>query len=299
MSRRAVLLFVALGLIWGIPYLLIKVAVAEVEPTVLVFVRCAVAAVLVLPVALVRCAVVPALRRWRPVLAYTAAEIVVPWIFLARAEQELPSSLAGLLLATVPVVGVGIALLTRRSERLGTAGAVGIGVGLLGVALLVGFDVGVTSDGAALVAVAEIGLVVLGYAIGPVIMSRHMADLPSSGVVAVSLCVAALVYLPFALTSWPTGWPSPEAIWSMTVLAVLCTAVAFGLLFALVAEVGPVRATVITYLNPAVAVVAGVVLLDEPLTPFTVTGFVLIITGSVLATRHPRALVEKAPVAAG
>lgn len=298
MSRRAVLLFGALGLIWGIPYLLIKVAVAEVEPAVLVFVPCLVAAVLVLPVAAVRGTVVPAPRRWRPVLAYTAAEIVVPWIFLARAERELPSSLAGLLLATVPVVGVGIALVTGRSERIGTAGAAGLVTGLLGVALLVGFDVGAASDGAALLAVAEIGLVVLGYAIGPVIMVRHMADLPASGVVAVSLSVAALVYLPFAVMSWPTRVPSPPALWSMAVLAVLCTAVAFGLLFALVAEVGPVRATLITYLNPAVAVIAGVAVLGEPLTPFTVTGFVLIITGSVLATRRPRLRAGEVPVPA-
>lgn len=299
MSRRALLLFVALGLIWGIPYLLIKVAVAELEPVVLVFVRCVVAAALVLPVAVARGTVLPALRRWRPVLAYTAAEIVVPWIFLARAERELPSSLAGLLLATVPVVGVGIALVTRRSERLGPAGAAGIVLGLLGVGLVVGFDVGAASDSAALLAVAEVGLVVLGYAIGPVVMSRHMADLPTSGVVAVSLAAAALVYLPFFVASWPTELPSAPTIWSMAVLSVLCTAVAFALLFALVAEVGPVRATVITYLNPAVAVAAGVVVLDEALTPFTIVGFVLIVTGSVLATRRPRAPVGEAPVAAG
>lgn len=293
-----VVLFGVLGVIWGIPYLLIKVAVAEVDPVVLVFVRCFLAAVIVLPVALARGSVLPALRRWRPVLAYTAAEIVVPWIFLARAERELPSSLAGLLLATVPVVGVGIALVTRRSERLGPTGAAGIALGLVGVALLVGFDVGAASDRAALLAVGEIGIVVLGYAIGPVVMTRWMADLPSSGVVAVSLSVAALAYLPFALVAWPTRLPSQEAMWSMGVLAVLCTAVAFGLLFALVAEVGPVRATLITYLNPAVAVVAGVVVLDEPLTPFTVTGFALIIAGSVLATRRPRA-VAQVPAAAG
>ena len=128
----------------------------------------------------------------------------------------------------------------------------------------------------------------LGYAIGPVILTRYIADLPASGVVAVSLCAATLVYLPFSVVAWPAQVPSVAAIWSVLVLAVLCTAIAFGLLFALVAEVGPVRATVITYLNPAVAVVAGVVVLDESLTPFTVAGFVLIVIGSVLATRRPR-----------
>lgn len=291
MSRRVLLLFVSLGVIWGIPYLLIKVAVAEIEPAVLVFARCFLAALVVLPVALARRAVVPVLRRWRPVLAYTAAEIVVPWIFLARAERELPSSLAGLLLATVPVVGVGIALLTGRSERLGRTGAAGIALGLLGVALLVGFDVGAASDGA-LLATAEIGVVVVGYAIGPVIMTRYLADLPVWGVVAVSLSVAALVYLPFTVVAWPGAMPSAPATWSVVVLAVLCTAVAFGLLFALVAEVGPVRATVITYLNPAVAVVAGVLVLDEPLTAATVAGFVLIVAGSVLATRRPHSTAE-------
>jgi drug/metabolite transporter (DMT)-like permease len=297
-SRRVLLLFVSLGVIWGIPYLLIKIAVAEIEPAVLVFARCFLAALVVLPVALARGAVLPVLRRWRPVLAYTAAEIVVPWIFLARAERELPSSLAGLLLATVPVVGVGIALLTGRSERLGPVGAVGIGLGLLGVALLVGFDVGTASDGA-LLATAEIGVVVVGYAIGPVIMTRYLADLPVWGVVAVSLSVAALVYLPFTVVAWPGRLPSAQATWSVVVLAVLCTAVAFGLLFALVAEVGPVRATVITYLNPAVAVVAGVLVLDEPLTAATVAGFALIVAGSVLATRRPSEAVGAAATARG
>jgi drug/metabolite transporter (DMT)-like permease len=283
-SRRGAVLFAALCVVWGIPYLLIKVAVDEVSPVALVFLRTAIAAVLLLPLALGRGMVRPVLARWRPVLAYTVVEIAVPWLLLSDAERQLTSSLAGLLVAAVPLVGAGLALLRVDGDRVGRVGLLGLLIGLLGVAALVGLDV----HGAQVGAVLEVAGVVLGYAIGPIIMAGPLRDLPALGVVAVSLALCAVGYAPLAVPALPGGWPRPAVLVSVGLLAVVCTAVAFLLMFGLVAEVGPVRATVITYVNPAVAVTAGVVVLGERLTVAIVLGFVLVIVGSVLATGRRR-----------
>ncbi|WP_297410823.1 EamA family transporter [Naasia sp.] len=287
MSPRAMVLFAALGIAWGIPYLLIKVAVTELDPALVVFGRSALGGLILLPLALARGQVLPVLRRWRPLLAYTVAEIVLPWYFLTSAEQRLPSSTAGLLLAAVPLVGVALAFLTGRPERFSGGNWIGILLGMLGVAALVGLDVA----GSDLSAVAEVGIVVVGYAIGPVILSRRMSDLPGTGVVAVSLVLAALVYLPVVpLTgAWPTQWPSAPALASVITLAVVCSAAAFLIMFALITEIGPVRTTTITYVNPAIAIVAGALVLGERVTIWTVVGFVLVLAGSFLVTRRRRA----------
>jgi drug/metabolite transporter (DMT)-like permease len=285
-TRRGLILFAGLGIAWGIPYLFIKIAVGELEPAMVVFARSALAAVLLLPLALFRHEVVVVLRRWRPMLAYTLVEIVVPWYFLSSAEQKLPSSTAGLLLAAVPLAGVAVAFFMGRPERLTRVNWLGILFGMLGVAALVGLDVG----GSDLPSVLEVGVVVIGYALGPAILSRWMPELPGVGVVAVSLAAAAVIYIPLVLLSgsWPTAWPSAEVIWSIVVLAVICSALAFLLMVWLIVEIGPVKSTTITYVNPAVAIVAGVVVLGERVTIWTVIGFVLVLSGSWLVTRGKR-----------
>ncbi|MDF2575746.1 MAG: EamA family transporter, partial [Agromyces sp.] len=235
-TRRGLILFAALGIAWGIPYLFIKVAVTELDPAMVVLGRSALAAILLLPLAFFRREVVQVVRRWKPMLAYTVVEIIIPWYFLSSAEQRLPSSTAGLLLATVPLVGVGVAFLMGRPERMSRVNWLGILAGMLGVAALVGLDIA----GSDLIAVGEIAIVVVGYALGPAILSRWMSDLPGVGVVAVSLGATAIVYVPFVLATgaWPTAWPSAAAIWSIVVLAVICSALAFLLMIALVAEIG-------------------------------------------------------------
>lgn len=289
------LLFAGLGLAWGIPYLLIKIAVAELDPVVVVLGRCVVGALLLLPLAAARREILPVLRRWRPLLAYTVVEIVVPWIFLSSAEQRLPSSTSGLLIAAVPLVGVAVAFLFGRPERLSLLNWLGILAGMLGVAALVGLDVG----GSDLVGVAQIVAVVVGYAVGPAILARWMSDLPGLGVVMLSLAIAAVVYLPaaFVTGAFPAHWPSPPAWISVLVLGAVCSAGAFLLMFALIAEVGPVRATTVTYVNPAVAVVAGVAVLHERVTVWTVVGFVLVLGGSFLVARRRRVLPPPDPEA--
>lgn len=294
MTRRGILLFSGLGIAWGIPYLFIKIAVGELEPAMVVFARSALAAVLLVPIVAYRRELVPVLKRWKPMLAYTIIEIVVPWYFLSSAEKTLPSSTAGLLLAAVPLAGVAVAYFVGRPARLSAINWLGIALGMLGVAALVGLDIG----GSDLGAVGQMAFVVVGYALGPAILSKWIPELPGVGVVAVSLAGAALIYLPIVtLTgSWPTQWPSVEVIASIVVLAVICSALAFLLMVALIAEIGPMRATTITYVNPAVAIIAGVLVLGELVTVWTIVGFVLVLLGSWLVTqRRKDAAAEPAP----
>ena len=289
MTRRGALLFASMCVIWGIPYLLIRVAVRELAPVTLVFLRTGIGALILTPVAAFRGELRPLVRHWRPLLAYTAVEVAIPWVLLARAETKLTSSLTGLLIAAVPLVGALIVTLTGDRERLGGRRWVGLLVGIAGVAAIVGLNLGEID----VVALVEIGFVAVGYAVGPIILSRSMRDLPAYGVVAASLLLSAIVYAPFAAANWPSKLPSAHVVESVLGLAIICTALAFLVFFALIAEVGPVRATVITYINPAVAAILGVTLLNEHLTTGMVVGFALVLAGCVLATgRSPEAIPE-------
>ncbi|MDP9393497.1 MAG: DMT family transporter [Actinomycetota bacterium] len=292
MSRRGWWLFVAMSLIWGIPYLLIKVAVEELTPASLVLLRTALATAVLLPVAAARGGLGALLPRWRPLLAFTLVELAVPWYLLSAAEQRLSSSLTGLLVAAVPLVGAVLGWVAGH-EALGARRLTGLFVGLAGVAALVGLDVG-SGD---LVAIAQVAVVAVGYALGPFILSRWLSDVPGLAVIAVSLAITALLYAPLGIAQMPSAMPSPATVVSVAILALLCTALAFLLFFRLIAEIGPVRSTVITYVNPAVAVLLGVVLLDEPFTTGIAVGFALILAGSYLATRRaPEAARAEAPL---
>ena len=284
MSRRGWALFLALSVIWGIPYLLIRVAVRDITPASLVFLRTSLGAALLLPVVIARGNLRALLPRWRPVVLFTVVELAVPWVLLSDAERRVTSSLAGLVVASVPLAGALLARLSGGEERIGGRRLAGLAVGLAGVVALLGLDVG----GGGARDVVEMALVVLGYAFGPFIVSRRLSDLPALDVVAVSLALAAVAYAPVGIAQLPSALPPLQVIGAVAGLGVLCTAVAFLLFFGLIAEVGPVRATVITYVNPAVAMAAGVALLGEPFTLGTAAGFVLILGGSWLATGSAR-----------
>jgi drug/metabolite transporter (DMT)-like permease len=301
-TRRGLILFLILGVAWGIPYVLIKIAVTELSPEMVVLARSAIAAVILIPLSASRGELKTLFRYWRPLLAYTLIEIILPWFFLTTAEERLPSSTAGLLLAAVPLVSVGAALVLRRAVRFSAVNWIGIVVGMVGVATLVGFDVA----GSDLIAVAQIAVTVVGYATAPIIVAKWLADVPGVGLAGVSLGLTAIVYVPAVLVThtWPTAVPSGRVIASVLVLALVCSAVAFVVLFALIAEIGPVRATAITYVNPAVAIIAGAILLGEPVTGWSIVGFVLVIAGSWLVTwrgrqraAEPTALPVVAPAA--
>jgi drug/metabolite transporter (DMT)-like permease len=288
MTRRGWLLFAAMAVIWGIPYLLIKVAVAELTPATLVLLRTTVAGVILVPLAFARGEVRPLLPRWQWVVAYTFVEVAAPWVLLSDAERRLSSSLAGLLIAGVPLVGAVLVWLIGGDDRPDLRRVFGLIVGFVGVAIVVGLDVA-TDD---LFAVGEVGLVVIGYALGPMIIARRLQGAPTVGVVAASLALTALAYAPIGIAQLPSRLPSTQVLLSILVLGVVCTAVAFLLFFALINEVGPIRATIITYFNPAVALVLGVLLLHEPFTVALAIGFALIAVGSFLATRRARGMAQ-------
>jgi drug/metabolite transporter (DMT)-like permease len=280
-TRRGWLLFAAMCVIWGIPYLLIKVAVRDLSPATLVLCRTGIGALILLPIAASRGTVMPAIRRWQPMLAFGAIEVALPWWLLSNAETKLSSSLTGLLVAAVPLAGALIVWTTGGRERPGALNALGLLLGLAGVSALVGFDLGHVSARP----VAEVAVVVVCYALGPIILARWLSDLPALGVITVSLAATAILYIPIAAFTLPDARPAGNVILSVLVLSVLCTSIAFLIFFALIDAVGPVRATVITYVNPAVAALLGVTILGESFTFGMGIGFVLILAGSVLATR--------------
>jgi drug/metabolite transporter (DMT)-like permease len=288
MSKRGWILFLSLGVLWGMPYLLIRIAVQEVDPLVVAGTRTLLGALLLLPIALHRKALAPAFRHWKWLLAFTLIEISVPWVLLGHAETRLTSSTAGLLIAVVPLFA---AIIVSRlgHERLEPRRMFGLGVGFAGVALLVGLDIEFTD----LLAVAATIVVSLCYAIGPIIIDRKLKDVPAIGVITASLILATIIYAPFMPMLWPAHFAA-KAAWSVVGLGVLCTAGAFMVFFALIAEVGPARATVITYVNPAVAIILGALVLDEHLTIGMAIGFPLVILGSYLGTMRVRR-VEAAP----
>lgn len=281
MTARGWFLFSLMGVIWGIPYLLIKIAVEDLSPSMVVFVRCALGALLLLPFALRQGGLIRTVRsHWAPMLAFACIEIIGPWFTLTDAERHLSSSTAGLLIAGVPIVGVLAARLLGDAEVLGVRRVAGLALGLAGVGVL---TVPHLTGGDAR-SLGEVLLTVLGYATAPLIAARRLKDVPTLQLIVPCLTLAALVYAPAAAASWPAELPSASVLAALAGLGVLCTAVAFVGFLELIRETGPTRSTVITYVNPAVAVAAGALFLDEPLTAGILAAFALILTGSVLAT---------------
>ncbi|MEO3746162.1 DMT family transporter [Plantactinospora sp. B5E13] len=293
MTRRGWLLFALMSVIWGVPYLLIKVAVEDgVSVPVLVFVRTAVGAAILLPLALRGLRAARLRRHWRPLAAFAALEIIVPWWLLADAERQISSSMTGLLIAASPIIAVLVGRLAGGGERLGGARWTGLAVGLAGVTVLAAPGL----RGGDVRSIVEVLLAATCYSIAPLILARRLADVPALPMTTVCLGLAAVLYAVPAALTWPQTVPGGPALASLAGLAVLCTALAFLVFFALIREAGPARALVFTYVNPAVAVVAGVVLLDEPLTVAVVVAFTLILAGAVLATGRAKATPEGSSV---
>jgi len=290
MSRRGWVLLGAMGVIWGVPYLLIKVAVDEVTPATVVLARTAVGALLLLPFAW-RAGGLRVLRgHWPAVVAFAALEIVGPWFLLSNAERTLTSSTTGLLVATVPIIAVVVGRLVDR-RHVALVRWAGLAVGLGGVALLLG--PGAAADDPW--AVVQVLLAAVGYAVAPLIAERKLQGVPSIPLTAACLGLSALVYLPIVLATGPHPMPSTNALLALLGLGVVCTALAFVLFFGLIAEVGGARATLVAYLNPVVAVALGAVVLDESITWGVLAGMALILAGSAAASRRGHAIETPVP----
>jgi drug/metabolite transporter (DMT)-like permease len=275
--------FAALGIIWGFPYFFIKLAVQELSPFVVAWGRVALGTLILLPIAWQRGALRTLSAHKAAVCAFAVAEFIIPFSAISFGERWISSSVTGILIATVPLT---IALISRffgLHKPLGIVRLTGLGLGFIGVAALLGLGTvtGLKGWGG----VACMLLATTGYAIGPLIVQRHFGDMDSFGPVAASLAVSTIVLLPFAIYTFPTHMPSTLALSSIGVLGAICTALAMLLLFFLISQAGASRASVITYINPAVATLLGVTLLHERLGVGGVTAFVLILLGSWLATR--------------
>ena len=284
MGRRGMLLFVALGVMWGLPYFMIRVAVRQLDPGALVMARTLPAALLLLPMAWRRGALASLKGRLRWVLAYTVIEFGIPWLLMSTAEQHLASSLTSLIVCATPLLAIAATRLTAHHEVVSGRRWMGLGLGSLGVLLLVGLSLGHVN----LLSVVSMMFVALGYAVGPLILRYRLADASGLAVVAVSTAFVAVVYAPWGLSHWPAH-ATGETWGAVAILAFVCTAGAFLTFFALIQRVGPQRAVVVTYVNTALAVILGVVFLHEPLTAGILVGFPLIVAGSALATSRARA----------
>jgi drug/metabolite transporter (DMT)-like permease len=303
-TPRAWVLFGVMALVWGMPYLFIKEAVDSLSPPAVVCIRTLGAAILLVPFALRAGALRPALRVWQWVLVFGLVEMAGPFLLLGHAEQTLPSGLTGLLVATVPLFAAIIGFFTGDRGALGLLRVVGLAVGFAGVAIVVAGPGLAAGDGVSgLLAIGEVLLVAVLYAIAPFVVATKLRGVPSLGTISLSLLFIGVGYLPFAFLT-QHEWPTARSTLSVIALTVVCTAVAFLAFFALIAEVGPARAPLFTYVNPIVAIALGVVVLGEQLSPGLLLGFPLVIVGCWLAAtggsfRIRRRRGQPPPVAAG
>jgi drug/metabolite transporter (DMT)-like permease len=282
-SARAWTLFAAMSLIWGVPYLFIKVAVDhDVPPAFVAWSRVALGALVLLPIA----ARAGALRGLRPRLPWLAAfalsEVCIPFPLISYGEQHVSSSVTAILIASLPLLVALLTLFVAPEERVTQGRLVGMLIGLAGVVLLVGVDI--AGDRDELIGALCILGATCGYAVGPMIIRSRLRELDPRGVSAAALSLATLFLIPLAAIDPPHEVPDAAALGSIAVLGVVCSALAFVVFFALIVEAGPTRAAVVTYVNPAVAVLLGVTLLGEDLGAASIAGLLLILAGSWVAT---------------
>ncbi|MGI5240242.1 DMT family transporter [Dactylosporangium sp. CA-139066] len=284
MSRRGWALFALMSLLWGLPYLLIKVAVGSMSVPFLVSARGLLGAAMLLPfVDFGRHG--PVLRRrWRPIVVLALLEMAAPWTLLAHAETRLNSSTTGLLIATAPLVASLVAAATPGGERLHRIRVLGLATGFAGVAILAGPRL--RGD---VVAIAEVLATAVCWAVAPLLVTRRLQDVPAVPLTATCVAIGGLSTLPLAITRAPAELPSPAALSALAGLAGVCTALAFVAFFALVREAGPSRTLVVTFISPAVSVAAGTLVLGESASAGTIAALGLIVGGSMLATSADRA----------
>ena len=287
MSRKALFLFLIAGTAWGLPYLFIRLAVPYFSTPSVIFSRVVIGALVLIPIAVYRKSLMPALKAWPWVLAYAALEMIGPWFLITESERVINSGLAGLLVATVPFFGLIIGYFHLGDKSLAHKKTLtGLVIGFTGVLLLVGID---AFNGS--VSLPHVGMVVLaalGYAIAPVIANQKMPNVSGVAINGLAMAMVAVFYAVPAITALPkelAANPPIDAWGSLLGLGVICSALAFVAFFRLTREIDVARASLVTYMNMAVAVFLGIILLAEPITAGILIGFPLVVVGSILATR--------------
>ena len=297
MNRRVWLLLGVMSVLWGIPYLFIKLAVEELSPPVVVFSRTLIAAFLLVPLALASRSFTALRGRSGVVFLLSLVHVVGPFLLITYGEVYIASGLTALLLATQPLLIAALAWRFDATERVGGRRLFGLGLGLVGVAAVVGFDIGI-DDRNGLLGAGMVLLAGVGYALATFLVKRRLSGVRPLGVAAGTMTVSSVLLLPFAVLTAPTSLPSLRAGVSVAVLGLFSTALALVLFYRLIAMAGAGAAALVSYTSPAVAVLLGVAVLSEPLTLFTVLGFALIILGSWISARRPAAVAVSAPAAA-
>jgi drug/metabolite transporter (DMT)-like permease len=291
MSRKGFLLFIAASVAWGVPYFFVRIAAEEFSPSMIIFARTILGAVVLIPLAIKRNSLRPALKAWKYVLAFAVIEMVIPWWMLTTAQSGNPvhinSGLAGLLIGTVPFFSLFLGYFYMRDKSVFHPKTIfGLVTGFVGLFLLVGIDAFEGHIDPFWVGVVIIGAI--GYAIAPTIVAKNASQVPSEGVISISMVIVAAIYaIPaFAQPFQPGVTEATSDGWiALAVLGVVCSAIAFVVFFALIKEIGSTRATLITYPNTLIAILLGVTFLQEPFTPGMMVGVPLVILGSYFATR--------------
>ena len=294
MSPRTWIAFAALGFIWGLPYFFIKIALQELSPWVVAWSRITLAALVLLPIAWRRGALHALSAHRGPIVAFALVEFAIPFCAISLGERWIDSSVTGILIASVPMTVAVISRCFGMHEPLGPWRLAGLVLGLAGVAALLGF--GSINGPLGWAGMACMLVATVGYASGPLIIQRHLREFDPIGPIAASLLVASLALLLPAALTFPTRLPTTQTLVAVVILGLVCTAVAMFLMFYLVNHAGAARASVVTYINPAVATLLGVLLLHERLGPGGIAAFALILLGSWLATlgKQPVIAIEHA-----
>jgi drug/metabolite transporter (DMT)-like permease len=286
MSRRNLILFILSGFLWGIPYLFIKIAVDPengFSPAIVVFGRVFIGALILIPIAIYDKTFFSALKNWRYIAVYALFEMVGPWILIGTAEQKISSGLAGLLVSSVPIFSTLIASRYGDKSVWQPKRLFGIAIGFLGVFLLVGIE-SITGSSDPLSILMVLGAS-LGYAYAVIYITRKMPDGSGVAINGIAMAMTAVFYSPALFFLWPDKAVSSEAIYSLIALGVFSTGIAFAIFFKVMAEIGPTRASLVTYMNTAFAVVLGIIILNEPITVGIIVGLPLVLIGSYLASR--------------
>ena len=288
MSRRALFHFAVSGLFWGIPYLLMKVAVRDIEPAVIVCGRVLIGAAILIPIAMRQKVLMDAIRGWRYVLPYAIFEMMIPWILITNAEKKISSGLAGLLIATVPIWSTIFASMSGDKTVWHSKRLVGMLVGFIGLIGLVGYESIIGSSDPLSIAMMLVAAISYSYAVNTI--SQKLPDVSGIAINGLAMVITSIAYAPLMIVQFPeVSTVSTESAVSLLALGVFCTALAFISFFIVLKEIGPARASIGTYVNTAIAVVLGVLILSEPLTIGIMIGLPLVMIGSFLASRKPAA----------
>ena len=292
MSRKGWALFGLVGVLWGVPYLFMKVAVEELATPVIVFSRLLIGAVVLIPLALHQKAIRPALKYWPYIALYAILEMVIPWTLITNAQKELSSGVVALLVSTVPIWATLFAHHTGDSTAAHRMRIFGIAIGLVGITFLVGFET--LNDVGNIRSLIQVLIASVSYAYAVNMITRKTPGISGIAINGLAMLLSTIIFAPFALTHLPTSSPSTNAVLATVGLGVICTAFAFWVFFLVLDEIGAARASLVVYPNTAVAVVLGIFLLDEKITLAIAIGLPLVLVGSYFASRKP-----EAPVIAG